>query len=626
MIKTNISLVKKNDSWVPKKEQQISAIEKHGYNLKKTLGEGAYAKVKLADSRKHNCCVAVKIINKRRAPKDFLQKFLPREVHLMHRLNHPNVIRLHEVVETSTKVYIVLQLASQGDLLEFINNNPVLSEDQVRIMFCQLAAAMAYCHKEHIVHWDLKCENILLVGEGKLKVTDFGFAISTVKNRLLETYCGSFAYCCPQIIRGEPYDGKKADVWSMGVVLYAMACARLPFSDEDMKALSRNEYHGKIKFSKRVSKECRDLVRSLLNPDQNERLTAEEAFRSPWCLKALYDNPSLSYLEDNLRPVSMRKPSECAPPETDKFEEESYPVEIKQLHPKLGQSPRLINCFTFPAKEQQPKQSRWDTSRRHTISGLPVLDSSYRMNLRDDLLRSLADKAVKSLHAIEEEKKELPIESYGRRHSRRSSTIVTDVLGSLTPTDNIAKDLSDKKTSLVADVIMKFDPKKRGSTASREMTRLPKHLKTGIVTRSLPQIQPGYVNAQRLKVENRSVPEKYLPLACLSRRIPGGRDSRFKEIQKLKFTSAARAAKMAFKEAQISMQANRRMSSVATDYYVTVQFHTINNTSRMQGSIEKDASANTKFFLWRKKFQEAGLNQDTLATIVASEKEEQQKS
>ena len=92
MLKSNISLVKKNDSWVPKKEQQLSAIEKHGYTLTKTLGEGAYAKVKLADSKKHNCQVAVKVINKRRAPKDFLKKFLPREVHLMHRLDHPNVV------------------------------------------------------------------------------------------------------------------------------------------------------------------------------------------------------------------------------------------------------------------------------------------------------------------------------------------------------------------------------------------------------------------------------------------------------------------------------------------------------------------------------------------------------
>ena len=85
-------------------------------------------------------------------------------------------------------------------------------------------------------------------------ISDFGFAISTIKNRLLETFCGSYAYCCPQILRGEPYDGKKADVWSMGVVLYAMACARLPFSEDDMRALVKEDFTNKIKFSKRVSK------------------------------------------------------------------------------------------------------------------------------------------------------------------------------------------------------------------------------------------------------------------------------------------------------------------------------------------------------------------------------------
>ena len=85
-------------------------------------------------------------------------------------------------------------------------------------------------------------------------ISDFGFAISTIKNRLLETFCGSYAYCCPQILRGEPYDGTKADVWSMGVVLYAMGCARLPFSEKDMQALTNQDFTNKIKFSKRVSK------------------------------------------------------------------------------------------------------------------------------------------------------------------------------------------------------------------------------------------------------------------------------------------------------------------------------------------------------------------------------------
>ncbi|KAL9956243.1 hypothetical protein ACROYT_G037693 [Oculina patagonica] len=410
MLKSNISLVKKNDSWVPKKEQQLSAIEKHGYTLTKTLGEGAYAKVKLADSKKHNCQVAVKVINKRRAPKDFLKKFLPREVHLMHRLDHPNVIKLHEVVETSTKVFLILQLASKGDLLEYINSRPLLSENEVRMLFCQLAAAMSYCHKEHVVHRDLKCENILIGGDGKLKVTDFGFAVSTIKNRLLETFCGSYAYCCPQILRGEPYDGKKADVWSMGVVLYALGCARLPFSENDMQALIKEDFTNKIKFSKRVSKEYRDLVRWMLNTNEDQRASAEQVFRSPWCIKAIKDNPELCYLEEYINPVLVRKPSECAPQETDEFEEEAYPVDVKQVHVKIGEKPNrgVVTCFTFAAPAFVAKQH--DQSRRHTISGFEIHDKSYRVSLRDDLLRSLAQKEMKSrsLQKIEEEKKEQP--------------------------------------------------------------------------------------------------------------------------------------------------------------------------------------------------------------------------
>lgn len=117
MLKSNISLVKKNESWVPRKEQQLSAIERHGYTLTKTLGEGAYAKVKLAHSKKHNCQVAVKIVNKRRAPKDFLKKFLPREVHLMHRLNHPNVVSRILILKLNTKrKYLMLRIIEKDCL------------------------------------------------------------------------------------------------------------------------------------------------------------------------------------------------------------------------------------------------------------------------------------------------------------------------------------------------------------------------------------------------------------------------------------------------------------------------------------------------------------------------------
>ncbi|EDO47961.1 predicted protein, partial [Nematostella vectensis] len=259
-----------------------TTLELHGYTVMRNLGEGAFAKVKLAKSKKHNCHVAIKIIDKRKAPKDYIYKFLPREIRVMHKLNHPNVIQLYEAIETETKVYLILELAEGGDLLEYINKNALLPEERARVIFCQFVATMAYCHKERVVHRDLKCENLLLDANGRLKITDFGFACNTHKTNILQTFCGSYAYCSPEILRGDLYDGQASDIWSMGVVLYALVCARLPFGDDDLRAIMNREPR-KLRFSKKTSKECRELIRKMLALDEKKRPTAEELLHEPWC-------------------------------------------------------------------------------------------------------------------------------------------------------------------------------------------------------------------------------------------------------------------------------------------------------------------------------------------------------
>ena len=220
------------------------------------------------------------------------------------------------------------------------------------------------------------------------------------------------------------------------------------------------------------------------------------------------------------------------------------------------------------------------------------------MNLRDDLLRTLAEKEAKSLHKIEEEKKALPIESYNRHRTRRRSTIVTDVLKEVTPPKEAKKEPKDRKPSLVTDVI-KFDQKnkeRRGSSIGAPQPHQQPRPETQ------PQSQPkGHLESPKVPAVNQRAKTP-------SKRIPGGRDSRFKEISKLKYTSAAKAAKMAFKEAHISMQANRRLSLQAPDHYLTMQ--TMVKIQGMKDNIEKEPSANTKFANWQKKFQ-VGLKQDT---------------
>jgi serine kinase len=235
--------------------------------------------------------VAVKIVTKKKAPDDYLTKFLPREIQVMKHLRHENIVGLHEAIETSSRIYIILDLADNGDLLEFIRSNGAIQEDEARRLFHQLIDATEYLHNKGVVHRDLKCENILLNHGNRIIISDFGFARTqhimpdTNKRRLSQTFCGSYAYAPPEILRGIAYDGTLADIWSLGVVLYTMVCASLPFDDTNLKVLLE-QVSREVVFSRRrrVSDEVKDLVKKILVADVGNRLSIENIRRHPWFL------------------------------------------------------------------------------------------------------------------------------------------------------------------------------------------------------------------------------------------------------------------------------------------------------------------------------------------------------
>ncbi|NXU48909.1 TSSK1 kinase, partial [Turnix velox] len=214
---------------------------KKGYTLNNTLGEGSYGKVKSAYSERHKRNVAIKIIDKKRTPQDFLQKFLPRELEVLKRLHHPSIIKTYEIFETMVgKVYIVMELGEKGDLLDYIKSKGAMKEDLARDKFQQLAAAVKYCHDSELAHRDLKCENILLDENLNIKLSDFGFSKSLSRDTngkliLSKTFCGSTAYAAPEVLQGIPCDPRMSDIWSMGVILYAMVNALMPFDDSNVK-------------------------------------------------------------------------------------------------------------------------------------------------------------------------------------------------------------------------------------------------------------------------------------------------------------------------------------------------------------------------------------------------------
>eukprot|EP00048_Salpingoeca_helianthica_P015071 m.224887 g.224887 ORF g.224887 m.224887 type:complete len:435 (-) comp16573_c0_seq1:368-1672(-) len=260
-------------------------LREHGYMLGETVGIGGYSKVKLATStasdRKQ---FAIKIIAKSKAPQAFLDKFLPREIMTLKRLRHHNIVELMDVVDLPDRVCLVMEYADGGDLLEYVNARGFLEESHAAKLFAQLVDAVAYCHRERIIHRDLKCENILINSKGVIKVSDFGFAtLVPTASSPLKTHCGSYAYAAPEILHGQNYDGTRTDTWSLGVILYAMTVGRLPFNDSNLKILL-TQIGRPLELPTRLSRGLCDLIQIMLAVQAAERATLFQVLQHPWLL------------------------------------------------------------------------------------------------------------------------------------------------------------------------------------------------------------------------------------------------------------------------------------------------------------------------------------------------------
>ena len=259
----------------------LYGLHQHGYILGRTLGTGAYAKVKKAiDLNNHGRRVAIKIVNKKKAPRDVVHKFLPREVKTLRMIMHDNVIKCYDVIDTDDALYIVMEIADGGDVLDYINKRTRLTESVARLLFHDLLSGVEYCHTMSIVHRDLKCENLLLSNQMILKISDFGFA-RELDGKNLETYCGSYAYAAPEVILGQPYVGEPADIWSMGVILYAMVVGRLPFKDNDVKTLLSEISHH-ITLPSYLTNDIKDLIVRMLTYNPHERATIAQIKCHTW--------------------------------------------------------------------------------------------------------------------------------------------------------------------------------------------------------------------------------------------------------------------------------------------------------------------------------------------------------
>jgi len=296
-----------------------SSLEQRGYQLGKTIGVGAYAKVKLGVHTPTGRQYAIKIISRRKAPDGYIAKFLPREVKAIRSVCHPHVMKLHEIIEDADRFSLVTELAAGGDLLEYINTRGPLADPEAKRIFRQLVCAIDHCHSRGVIHRDLKCENILLSKELNVKVGDFGFARKiTDPSMLLSTHCGSYAYAAPEILMNRPYTGPEIDIWSLGIILYAIVAGRLPFNDKDVATLLREIQRG-VSVPRRMSSTCADLLKSILVMKTTNRLTTRQILEHPWLRQdstrrhtvgeTMLPNLSKSAVSKETTPVSSSPPS-----------------------------------------------------------------------------------------------------------------------------------------------------------------------------------------------------------------------------------------------------------------------------------------------------------------------------
>ncbi|KAF7145518.1 hypothetical protein RHSIM_Rhsim04G0250000 [Rhododendron simsii] len=302
------------------------------YEIGRTLGEGNFGKVKYAKNIDSGQSFALKILEKTTIIHLNITDQIKREIGTLKLLKHPNIVRLHEVLASKTKIYMVLEYVTGGELFDRIASKGKLSEAQARKVFQQLIDGVSYCHNKGVYHRDLKLENVLIDAKGNIKISDFGLSALPQHFRddgLLHTTCGSPNYVAPEILANRGYDGATSDTWSCGVILFVILTGYLPFDDRNLAVLYQKIFKGDAQMPKWLSPGAQDLIKRVLDPNPATRIKMAEIKTHDW-FKEDYSPANPDDDEESVRidDEALRK-------------HEAEPTEAEQK----AESPTLINAF-----------------------------------------------------------------------------------------------------------------------------------------------------------------------------------------------------------------------------------------------------------------------------------------
>lgn len=271
----------------PPETQKVRVKRVGNYIIGKVIGEGSFSKVRVGTHVLTNERVALKIIEKAKITEASDIERITREIQILKLIDHPNIIKLYEVIDTPRHVYLIQEFIGSGELFDYITARGKLSEKEAAIFLCQILRGLDYLHRRKVSHRDLKPENILMTnahGKYQLKIIDFGLS-NIFKETFLKTACGSPAYACPEMIQGRQYVGPNADVWSTGIILYAMLCGCLPFESSTTQGLYMKILSGDFFVPEFLTAGARDVLKSMICVDPEKRIRIPDLVKHPWIIK-----------------------------------------------------------------------------------------------------------------------------------------------------------------------------------------------------------------------------------------------------------------------------------------------------------------------------------------------------
>ncbi|KAI8366961.1 kinase-like domain-containing protein [Choanephora cucurbitarum] len=377
------------------------------YLLLQTLGEGEFGKVKFGIEIKTGQEVAIKLIRKDNIDSTSRMTKVEREISVLRILHHPNIVKLFDVIETEKYIGIILQCATGGELFDYILAHRYLKEKDASRLFAQLISGVHYMHQKCIVHRDLKLENLLLDKHRNVLITDFGFAnqFSSAQDDLMSTSCGSPCYAAPELVMNQGvYVGPAVDIWSCGVILFAMLCGYLPYDDDPANPESYNinllyKYilNTPLVFPDYISKEACHLMSLMLVPDPEKRCSMEVIMAHPWLSahQKVFDQVKETLEEQVVPDLAVKEPVET-PQEKPTRHSTEPPSKFlsslqKQQQQQKAPSPQISASTPYPAnKKPSPKR----TARLSSVTPPTTGERGTRRKTLSLLVNSMTDNRI----------------------------------------------------------------------------------------------------------------------------------------------------------------------------------------------------------------------------------------